>query len=118
MPLIKIRNLVKTDVIIGRDNVSMIEPLISDASDSPVILDFEGIESISSPFAHSLLQCLKIHTSVTIENTSPHVKRMLDVVRSRARTPGARNQKRSGRVMIHASKKPSIHLEHYINATL
>jgi hypothetical protein len=118
MPRIKLKDLVKAEVIIGRDNISMIEPLISSTPGTSVILDFEGIESISSPFAQSLLQCLKSQTSVAIENASPHVTRMLDVVRARARVPGNRNQKRVGRVVIHANKKPSIHLENYINATL
>jgi hypothetical protein len=111
---IKLKNLVKTEVIIGRDNISMIEPLIST---TPVILDFEGIENISSPFAQSLLQCLKAQTSVTIENASPHVTRMIDVVRARVRVPGNRNQKRVGRVVVHAGRKPGSHLERYMDAT-
>jgi len=108
MTHIKLRDLIKTDVIIGRDNISLIEPLLANAPDTPVSLDFGGIESISSPFAHSLLQCLKSHASVTIENASPHVTRMLDVVRARVRVPGTMNQKRVGLAPGHTDMRKSI----------
>jgi hypothetical protein len=116
MAYIKVKELVGNTVIIGCDNICKIEPEISRAQNTSVILDFDGIESISSPFAHSLLKCLNTHDSVTIKNASPHVLRMIGVVRSRTRASTPRKTKNLGRVVIKTSRPASTHLERYINA--
>ncbi|MHC9541856.1 MAG: STAS-like domain-containing protein [Vulcanimicrobiota bacterium] len=116
MVCVKVKNLVGAEVIIGRDTMNTIVPIVSKAAGSPVILDFEGIESISSPFAHSLINHVDTHISVTIQNASPHVNRMLDVVKARTRVAGSSKIKRTGRVVIKAGRRPGALIERYINA--
>lgn len=106
MVTVRIKNLVDNSVIIGRDNMNKIEPIVLKANSAPVILDFEGIEIISSPFAHSLVKHLNMHTSVSLKNASPHVMRMIEVIKSRSRSKSARKAKNVGRVVIKASKEP------------